>query len=703
MNSRSRKQVAILGGGAGALSTAFWLSATPELRARFEISVHCQGHRLGGKGASGRNARKCERIEEHGLHVMMGFYDTVFATVRACFGTMPMPDEPAFPDWQAAFETQRSVTLWCAPRRAGEPWRPWEFRFPPMPGQPGDTPLRMDAELSRMELALQQLIGRWIREPFDVLSGHFRHPEVARDHLAEGLEQFATGLSEPLAAEAGFGPKARRDGLLQQLEELQGWLDTKLGGWARRLLGKLSGELEFEAYKAYVLLQLAIAGTRGFLSDVLPYGSAGLERINRYDFREWLRRHGASEEAVNAPPVMCLYSLGFAYRDGDASSPDNGQLAAGAVVYTAMHMAFLYRDAPLYRMKAGMGDVIFTPLYEVLSRLGVRFEFFQRVTALGLSEGKTVVNRIEIQPQARILKPPYRPLRRLRFSNGRQWNCWPAEPDWSQLADGEALRDAGTDFDDPWQITPAGPPITLKRGKDFDLVVLAIPPAAAASLSAELSAASPQWKSMLRTSHAVATASAQLWFDRDDAQLGWTRGATIATTCAEPFDSWATMNQLLDQECWPASTAPRAIAYYCGCLAPETAPPAAGSEAPKYLKRQRIAVSQAFTRWMDEHFRSFFPLAGVPGGSPGFDWSLVESSYFRANIAPSELYVQSFPKTLKHRLAPGSSGFTNLFLAGDWTRTAINGGCAEAAFQSGLLAAQAISGLDAVPEPDLQP
>ena len=49
--------------------TAFELTATPELRARHSVTVYQLGWRLGGKGASGRNAGHGNRIEEHGLHV----------------------------------------------------------------------------------------------------------------------------------------------------------------------------------------------------------------------------------------------------------------------------------------------------------------------------------------------------------------------------------------------------------------------------------------------------------------------------------------------------------------------------------------------------------------------------------------------------------------------------------------------------------
>jgi uncharacterized protein with NAD-binding domain and iron-sulfur cluster len=43
-------------------------------------------------------------------------------------------------------------------------------------------------------------------------------------------------------------------------------------------------------------------------------------------------------------------------------------------------------------------------------------------------------------------------------------------------------------------------------------------------------------------------------------------------------------------------------------------------------------------------------------------------------------------------LQPGASGYTNLFLAGDWTDYGLNLGCFEGAVMSGLMAANAITG-----------
>jgi hypothetical protein len=87
-----------------------------------------------------------------------------------------------------------------------------------------------------------------------------------------------------------------------------------------------------------------------------------------------------------------------------------------------------------------------------------------------------------------------------------------------------------------------------------------------------------------------------------------------------------------------------------------------------------------------------------------FDWSALvdrnagtgparfDSQYWRANTSPWERYVLTPAGTVEHRLHSGDSGFANLKLAGDWTRTGIDGGCVEAAVISGMDAARAITG-----------
>src|SRR5262245_45839721 len=94
-------KVAIIGGGCAAMATAFELSR-PEHRGRYEVTVYQLGWRLGGKGASGRGP--AGRIEEHGLHVWMGFYENAFRLMRECYEELGRdPKTCLIATWQDAF------------------------------------------------------------------------------------------------------------------------------------------------------------------------------------------------------------------------------------------------------------------------------------------------------------------------------------------------------------------------------------------------------------------------------------------------------------------------------------------------------------------------------------------------------------------------------------------------------------------------
>ena len=102
----------------------------------------------------------------------------------------------------------------------------------------------------------------------------------------------------------------------------------------------------------------------------------GLDAINHFEHRQWLRHNGASERAINSPFTRILYDLTLAYEDGD---PERPAIAAGTALRGTLRLLFCYRGSPMWKMRAGMGDVVFAPFYEVLRRRGVTFKFFHRL------------------------------------------------------------------------------------------------------------------------------------------------------------------------------------------------------------------------------------------------------------------------------------------------------------------------------------
>src|SRR5258706_4930662 len=95
-------EVAIIGGGCASIAAAFELTR-PQHQGKYHVTVYQVGWRLGGKGASGRGP--AGRIEEHGLHLWMGWYENAFRLMRECYAELGR-DRRTCPiaGWQDAFE-----------------------------------------------------------------------------------------------------------------------------------------------------------------------------------------------------------------------------------------------------------------------------------------------------------------------------------------------------------------------------------------------------------------------------------------------------------------------------------------------------------------------------------------------------------------------------------------------------------------------
>lgn len=106
-----KDKVLILGGGMGALATAYYLSDTEERRDKYDVRVLAMGGILGGKGANWRNPTRAHRIEEHGIHVIFGFYHNFLRMFRDVYAEAHRPqnvdpstfDEAFSPRWDVVF------------------------------------------------------------------------------------------------------------------------------------------------------------------------------------------------------------------------------------------------------------------------------------------------------------------------------------------------------------------------------------------------------------------------------------------------------------------------------------------------------------------------------------------------------------------------------------------------------------------------
>ncbi|HLZ84277.1 MAG TPA: FAD-dependent oxidoreductase [Caulobacteraceae bacterium] len=714
MAPRRATKVAIIGGGCAAITTAFELTR-PEMAGRYDVTVYQMGWRLGGKGASGRGASG--RIEEHGLHIWLGCYDNAFRLMRECYAelaTDPAARE-AF-DWPTAFTGENAMGV-SAPSGA-DGWHNWSATFPPRPGLPGD-PLA-PGEL----LSLPRYIGRAIDllrtlilsvdsrqrgggetrpgpSPFSAATARGDPQRMAAaiaDLVGGAFAASGAVIAEALALlQAGL--ETLPSPLSNPLTDLAVWIAHQLRRWLET--GVIATP---HVQHVWEMMDIVVASLVGILRFDLLTDPRGFDAIDDYDWREWLIASGASERAARSAFVRGIYDLLFGYEDGDPTRP---RLAAGVGLRGTLRMFFGYRGALYWRMRAGMGDVVFAPYYEVLRRRGVKFAFFHRLTNVRLAEEadlrpgeRPYVSALEFDIQATVKDgADYAPLVEVR---GRP--CWPAAPDFRQLEDGEEMAREGRDFESHWDNRRAATR-TLQVAKDFDFVVLGVGLGAVPHVCREIIARNPRWNRMVREVKTNAIQAFQVWLDHDLQDLGWTGEHLIGSGFRMGFEGWADMAHTIPEEGWTQS--PKTVLYFCGPL-PDPLPPVDDEDAD-YPRRRNDEVFQNAVMRLRETARHLWPKAMDARGD--FRWDMLRdpadpedtpstktgearfsSQYWRANVNPTDRYVLSTPGSTKYRVSPLDMTYDNLTIAGDWTETGLNVGCVESAVMSGLLAAHALSG-----------
>jgi len=370
-------------------------------------------------------------------------------------------------------------------------------------------------------------------------------------------------------------------------------------------------------------------------------------------------------------------------------------------------MFFTYRGSLFWKMRAGMGDIVFAPFYEVLKRRGVTFRFFHRLQNVKLADPATLapgekrfVEALEFDVQADIVGgEDYHPLREV---NGLP--CWPSQPNYAQIVNGEALAAAGWDPESHWD-SHKSRTLTLRVARDFDFVVLGVGVGAVPHVCRELVEQDERWRMMVDKVKTVATQAFQIWMREDMCRLGWTEPPITLSAFCKPFDTWADMTHLVTEEGW--SEVPRSIAYFCNVLADPESPD--DELDPDYPQRRRAEVRDNAIRFLNEKIGELWPDAVTESGfrwallldpalREGSDESHFETQYWTANVNPSDRYVLALPGSMNYRISPLDNTYDNMTIAGDWTDCGFNEGCVEAAVMSGRLAAHAISNRPALGE-----
>ncbi|MCG8316371.1 MAG: NAD(P)-binding protein [Pseudomonadales bacterium] len=712
----NREKIAILGGGVSAMTAAFALTSEPNWQSKYDITLYQMGWRVGGKGASGRNAKDHQRIEEHGLHIWFGFYENAFKVMRDAYGELNRPKSAPLATWDEAFKPHNFVVV---EEYIKNEWKTWPFEFPMKAGFPGDH--REALSLGQVAQTMYAWIKMGVEELIEKITGLDinNDPQPRRSGFGTLLQRFIDRFDDPLEELANQGMKLLRyvmnlvdladdildeDGdnlFLDALEHIKGWIDDIVVNYL---------ENNDDIRRLYILIDLGVTALLGIVKDQLS--TKGFDTINYLDFREWMAKHGANKHiTVNSAPIRAVYDLVFSYVDGDINKPS---FEAGTCLQGAMRMLFCYEGSIMWKMQAGMGDVVFTPLYQILKKRGVTFNFFHKVENLvpDASNPKQVA-KIQLTQQVELNEGPdqYHPF---VYVNGLA--CWPSEPLYEQIVPEQAqlLQENKINLESSWSAWSTIykqhygkplPQIELELGKDFDTIIFGLSLGSVPVTCSELLPHSPKLQDCVDHVKIVVTQAYQLWLSTDLQQIGWSPipesgEEPVLTSFTEPVDTWASMSQLICREKWPVNEAkPKNVSYFCGVQPISEFPPFSDYDFPIQSadKVKHRAINQ-----LNEDIEALWTRAKAPGG--GFQWEWLidpqnrigaqrfDAQYWRSNVDPSERYVQSAADTSRYRLKTDESGFDNLYITGDWIKNGINAGCVEAAVQAGLQTSRAISG-----------
>ena len=693
--NETKQKVAILGGGCGSMTAAYYLSNTPELRAALDITVYQVGWRLGGKGASGRNGAMGQRIEEHGLHVWGGFYYNAFRMMRECYDALGRDPSLPLSRWDNAF-TKHNFVAW-EELIDGE-WRTWPLHPPnddEIPGSGNPQP--------SMLCAIERIVG-WIAD-------------AIRDWPHEGVRAAAHDPQQPhlqvlnATARGVSGSVERSDttphGAIRNAQEVAGRMAAKHGAhtafeqltlvttihhfrqWLRDIHGDLRSMDDF-VRRIFVVCDLGLTMAIGLLADGVLF--RGWMSIDDHDMKDWLRKHGAAEIALDSAVVRGYYDYFFAYENGD---PEKPRMSAAMGVHHLLRLIADYKGSLFWKMQSGMGDAVFAPLYQLCQRNGVKFEFFHRVDSLEPASDGGSIDTVRIARQVTVTNGEYQPL-----VFPKDVPSWPSAPLLDQIAPAQAaeLTRRGANLEDLWTDWDDVEMIELKAGRDFDAVVLGLSIGAFPYVCRPILDQNPTWRTMVEKIPAIQTQALQIWWNKPVGDLGWTGGNATGTGYASPHQSFSDMSPVIAVEDWPQASSPEAVVYFCGPMPdPERLP---SGKDPAFGREQTELARTTALAWCRANLPHLYPLVSAdtdllwslffdPRDGKGEERFLAQ--YVRANYTPTERYVLDLPGSNRYRLEADTSGYSNLALAGDWIFTGL-GGAVESAVMSGMLAARALTG-----------
>lgn len=721
-----KKKITVLGGGMAALSAVHELTDYPGWQDHYDITVYQTGWRLGGKTSTGRGQNN--RIEEHGIHILQGWYDTTFRLLREVYKERKeknlAPDSPLQDLFKDGLQRNNSTLMTDFDPVKGK-WTNWPLIFPEMEELPGDGEPLSTWELIEKGIAMMleialgspyrkgiNPISKWILDHYFPSNSEEEPAQVKRKSLLEKIIGFFISAK----TEIEQSQKEKYDSLVESMgithDKNESAAYRKLSK-ALKVLSKIVALIESKERKLMekspalkrinLMIAFAYYNLKGILEDVYDPATDKFDfnRINDLDYREWLTKHGASEWVIFSVVVRFFYTGTFA----NLVNEKGGAIAAGTALFF-FTKSIGFKGSFVFQFVYGTGDVMVMPLYEVLKNRGVEFKFFHEIQQVHYSDTGTI-EKISFAEQVKLNVPSYDPVKMIG-----KLSTWPSEPNYDQLDPEYAkkLIEGKVNLEDPWKNWSNYEEGVLQLGVDFDEIILGIPIGTLKSICSEIIEKESKWQ--LMTDHVLTTPtqSAQLWFLPKLKELGFDLaawglpeegGAPNVVVYQNPMYSWLDSSLVLPNEDWPSGQKPEFLSYFTGPLTLRSPLPPFSEHG--FQKREQDRLIDSFEQWLNDNSGWFWPKGTTENYPQGLDFQLLAdpennkegfkrfaNQFFRANVRPTDHYTLSVPKSYRYRLKADQSGFDNMFLCGDWIDFGGNVGYIDGTIQSGLQAGQAL-------------
>lgn len=728
------KKIAVLGGGLASLSAVYELTDQPNWQDHYDITLYQIGWRLGGKTATGRSIHN--RIEERGIHIFQGWYDNAFRMLKDAYRLqeeLGLNPESPLKKWTDAFLPDNATLFTEWSKREGK-WINWPFIFPLNDQEPGTGSKAEPWDIIRKGLAIaMELVagepykknesrwGKWLMEHLLDTGQHFGTRKKIKlswwdKQLIRILKLVLKMVGPPelkylvkahsiAQNELPKNQKVTIDGKEMHSLEAIVHLVSKFTEWFRARF-RHSIEKHDRLRRIMQILEWIEACFRGLMEDLYDPATHtfNFEKINDEDYRAWLKKHGATDFTLECALVRFMYTGAFA----NLLNGGTGQLAADIGLRMVLKSVD-YKGCLVWKLAAGTGDTIITPIYQVLKERGVKFRFFHKIMEIHQPEGKEI-ERITVGEQVELgdTVKQYDPFIKV---NGI--NSWPSKPLYEQLnsVQAEKLKAGKVDLESEWNGWENARTYDLVKGQDFDQVLLGIPVAALKTICKDITEENERWKNMVEKVATTQTIQVQIWTKPNLAELGmkdtdWGMAPgnePNSVVYADYLYSWTDMTLILKQENWPEGHVPGHLSYWCGTV-PDPVPVEPFTET-WFPKAQLARVMGISEQWLLDNGGWLWPNATSMELPAGFNFDLMSNpwpekklspmekfsaQYYAINIDPSNRYTLALPGTNKYRMKADATDFDNLYLTGDWTDFGFNVGHMEGAVASGLKAANAI-------------